>query len=100
MVPSVKHLDNPRTVSVIGLGYVGLPLALAFGRKGKVIGFDVNAARLAELKKGRDRTGEADAEALAAADVLFTSNPADLKKASVHIVAVPTPVDEAKSPDL
>ncbi len=92
--------SNSQIVSVIGLGYVGLPLAVAFGKKRKVVGFDLNAARLAELKKGFDRTGEADAEALASADIEFTSNPADLKKASIHIVAVPTPVDEARVPDL
>ena len=96
----MKRLQTTQTISVIGLGYVGLPLAAAFGRKIKVIGFDVNAARVAELKKRRDRTGEVDAGALKAANILFTSNPAELKKAAFHIIAVPTPVDEANVPDL
>ncbi|NNN06029.1 MAG: nucleotide sugar dehydrogenase [Elusimicrobia bacterium] len=88
------------TISVIGLGYVGLPLAAAFGRKRKVIGFDVSARRVAALKKGVDWTEETDAATLKAADIEFTTDPARLKKAFIHIIAVPTPVDEAKVPDL
>jgi len=89
-----------RIVSVIGLGYVGLPLAAAFGRKGRVIGFDVDRERIEELRAGRDRTGEATAEDLARSEVIFTHDEADLKEADFHIVAVPTPIDAANRPDL
>lgn len=89
-----------RTVSVVGLGYVGLPVAVAFGRQAQSIGFDINAARIAELKRGEDSTLEVEPADLAQANILFTSDPADLKKADFHIVAVPTPIDQAKRPDL
>jgi UDP-N-acetyl-D-galactosamine dehydrogenase len=89
-----------RKVSVVGLGYVGLPVAVAFGHKDQVIGFDINRERIAELKAGRDRTGEVAKAELKQTRVLFTSDIADLKKADFHIVAVPTPVDEANQPDL
>ncbi|HWR98609.1 MAG TPA: nucleotide sugar dehydrogenase [Candidatus Methanoperedens sp.] len=91
---------RPRRVSVIGLGYVGLPVAVAFGRSARVVGFDVNAQRLAELRAGRDRTGEVSAADLAAADIHYTDAIADLRAADFHIVAVPTPVDDAHQPDL
>lgn len=97
-------MTNPkghgRRISVVGLGYVGLPVAVAFGKRSRVIGFDVNGKRIAELKKGLDRTGEAAPEDLGAADVLFTDDIEELKAADFHIVAVPTPVDEANQPDL
>jgi len=89
-----------RKISVIGLGYVGLPVAVAFGKKTKVIGFDVNEKRLTELRKGRDSTHEVEAKVLKTADIHFTSNPEDLRQADFHIVAVPTPINEAKQPDL
>ena len=89
-----------RKVSVVGLGYVGLPVAVAFGHQERAIGFDINAERIAELKGGHDSTLEVEASELAASDILFTSDPHDLKKADFHIVAVPTPVDHAKRPDL
>jgi UDP-N-acetyl-D-galactosamine dehydrogenase len=89
-----------RKVSVIGLGYVGLPVAVAFGQQQQAIGFDINAARIAELKQGKDSTLEVTAAELRATDILFTSNPADIKLADFHIVAVPTPIDKAKRPDL
>lgn len=89
-----------RTVSVIGLGYVGLPVAVAFGRQAQSIGFDINTARIAELKRGEDNTLEVEPGDLAQADILFTSDPKDLQKADFHIVAVPTPIDQAKRPDL
>ena len=89
------------TIAVVGLGYVGLPLAVAFGRHRRVIGFDVSAARVAALAAGRDTTHEVDAADLAAATHLtFTADPEDLAEAEVFIVAVPTPVDAAKRPDL
>ena len=89
-----------RTIAVIGLGYVGLPVAVAFGRHARTIGFDINAARIAELKRGHDATLEIDDAELTAADILFTADAADLRTADFHIVAVPTPVDNAKRPDL
>jgi UDP-N-acetyl-D-galactosamine dehydrogenase len=95
-----KHAPQQRTISVSGLGYVGLPLAVAFGLKRKVIGFDINSKRIAELKKGLDRTGEVDRATLKKTHISFTSDPQDLKAANFHIIAVPTPVDDAKVPDL
>jgi UDP-N-acetyl-D-glucosamine/UDP-N-acetyl-D-galactosamine dehydrogenase len=89
-----------RKISVIGLGYVGLPVAVAFGKKSKVIGFDINEKRLTELLYGKDRTNEVEPEDLKNADIHFTSNPEDLRQADFHIVAVPTPINEAKQPDL
>ena len=89
-----------RKVSVVGLGYVGLPVAVAFGRKARVIGFDINAQRLTELRAGHDRTGEVVPADLAATNVLYTNDVKLLREADFHIVAVPTPVDEANQPDL
>ncbi len=89
-----------RKISVVGLGYVGLPVAVAFGKTQRAIGFDINAQRIAELTTGHDRTGEVEAEELKRADILYTCEPEDLKAADFHIVAVPTPVDEAHQPDL
>lgn len=89
-----------RNISVIGLGYVGLPVAVAFGKKSTTIGFDVNAERIRELREGHDRTGEVTSVELAEADLHFTNSIDELRKADFHIVAVPTPVDDAKRPDL
>ncbi len=89
-----------RKIAVIGLGYVGLPVAVAFGRHARCIGFDINAARVAELARGEDATLEVSTDELAVADILFTADPQDLKLADFHIVAVPTPIDHAKRPDL
>jgi UDP-N-acetyl-D-galactosamine dehydrogenase len=88
-------------VALIGLGYVGLPLAVEFGKKRKVLGFDINVARVEELRKGMDRTLEVDGEELASARHLtFTSNPDDLKSCKFFVVTVPTPIDDANRPDL
>ena len=87
-------------ISLIGLGYVGLPVAVAFGKHRPVIAFDVNISRLNELRAGFDRTSEVSKEELQEANLLFTNNPDDLRQASVHIIAVPTPINEAKQPDL
>ena len=89
-----------RKISVIGLGYVGLPVAVAFGKSHRVIGFDLNQARIEELKKGHDRTLEVEDDDLAATDILFTCDATDLKNADFHIVAVPTPINHANQPDL
>ena len=95
--PVVK-LD--KVVSVVGLGYVGLPVAVAFGKIRKTVGFDINSKRIEELKSGHDRTGEVAPEELKAADILFTDKIEELRLADFHIVAVPTPVDDANRPDL
>lgn len=89
-----------RKISVIGLGYVGLPVAVAFGSSHEVIGFDVKTSRVSELLAGKDSTREVTREELAKSKVLFTSDPRDLKKADFHIVAVPTPITESNQPDL
>jgi UDP-N-acetyl-D-galactosamine dehydrogenase len=89
-----------RSIAVVGLGYVGLPIAVAFGKIGSVIGFDVNEKKIEELRKGIDRTGEVSEKDLASSQVRYTSQPADLKNADFIIVAVPTPINEALQPDL
>jgi UDP-N-acetyl-D-galactosamine dehydrogenase len=88
-------------IAIVGLGYVGLPLATEFGRQREVLGFDVNPARIAELRKGHDRTREVEPEDLSAASGLqFSCDPADLVSCSIFIVTVPTPIDAAKRPDI
>ncbi len=88
-------------LAVIGLGYVGLPLAVEFGKKYPTIGFDINATRIKELKKGIDRTLEVSSEELEAAKNLsFTTSIEDIKEANIYIVTVPTPIDKHKNPDL
>lgn len=88
-------------VAIIGLGYVGLPLAVEFGKKADVVGFDINNSRIDELKKGVDRTREVDSEELASAKKLtYTAEISDISDANFFIVTVPTPVDEFKTPDL
>jgi UDP-N-acetyl-D-galactosamine dehydrogenase len=82
------------------LGYVGLPVAVAFGHHQRAIGFDINAERIAELKGGNDSTLEVEPAELVASDILFTSDAKDIQQADFHIVAVPTPIDHAKRPDL
>ena len=91
---------HQRKVSVVGLGYVGLPVAVAFGRQGHCIGFDINRSRIEELRGGHDSTLEVPAADLAAANILFTDRTEDLRAADFHIVAVPTPIDHAKRPDM
>jgi UDP-N-acetyl-D-glucosamine/UDP-N-acetyl-D-galactosamine dehydrogenase len=88
-------------IGVVGLGYVGLPLAVAFGRRYPTFGFDLKAGRIAELEAGHDATLETSPEELAAARHLaFTSDPAGLAACNVYIVTVPTPINAAKIPDL
>ncbi|MDE2236093.1 MAG: nucleotide sugar dehydrogenase [Gammaproteobacteria bacterium] len=89
-----------RRIAVIGLGYVGLPVAVAFGKHSRVIGFDINEQRLKELRNSHDRTGEVATAELSAAQILYTSDINDLRQADFLIIAVPTPVDEANKPDL
>ncbi len=94
------NLENKK-IAVIGLGYVGLPLAVEFGKKRPVIGFDIKPARIEELRAGRDRTLEVDPEDFAATrNLTFTSREEDLRQCGIFIVTVPTPIDNAKRPDL
>jgi UDP-N-acetyl-D-galactosamine dehydrogenase len=97
-----KRIEEKTIVlGVIGLGYVGLPLAVEFGKKYKVIGFDINEKRINELRNGKDRTLEVNTEELKEAQKLsFTNQLDELKKADIFIVTVPTPVDDFKIPDL
>ncbi|MEO0438965.1 MAG: nucleotide sugar dehydrogenase, partial [Pseudomonadota bacterium] len=86
---------------MVGLGYVGLPLATAFGAHTRTIGFDRDSTKISSLKKGVDSTGEVDSERIRRANHLeFTDSPTSLAEASVIIVAVPTPIDAAKRPNL
>ena len=93
-------MAHGRNISVIGLGYVGLPVAVAFGKRSRVIGFDIDAGRIEELRRCTDRTREVDPAELAQTDVRFTGDAAELREADFHIVAVPTPIDETRKPDL
>ncbi len=90
-----------KNIAIIGLGYVGLPLAVAFGSKYKTVGFDINTTRVAELLEGVDRTLESDSDKIKAATQLtFSSAVADLKDCDIFIVTVPTPINQFKAPDL
>ena len=91
--------EQARSIAVVGLGYVGLPIAVAFGKQGPVVGFDINKAKIAELRRGVDRTGEVSTADLKASQVQYTWEPAELKAADFIIVAVPTPINEALQPD-
>lgn len=93
-------IDKKETLAVIGLGYVGLPIALEFAKKIKVIGFDINAKRVEMMRNKIDPSQEMDADAFENCDIEFTNNLEDLKRAAFYIVAVPTPVDEHNVPDL
>ena len=96
---ALSDLNSVR-IGVIGLGYVGLPLAVVLARKFLVVGFDINKNRIAELEAGVDRTREVERSTLAACPALFSDNLKDLEKCNFYIVAVPTPIDHAKRPDL
>lgn len=88
-------------LAIIGLGYVGLPLAVEFGKKRMVVGFEINSKRVAELQSGQDNTLEVEPEVLKQAKLLIcTTNPEDLRACNVFIVTVPTPIDEHKQPDM
>tara|TARA_R110000737_G_scaffold140777_2_gene171576 strand:- start:642 stop:1922 length:1281 start_codon:yes stop_codon:yes gene_type:complete len=97
MIESLKHVR----VAVIGLGYVGLPLAVEFGKKYKTLGFDINQARINELTSGKDSTLEVSDEELAATtDLSYSYDIEQLRSSNVYIVTVPTPIDQHKQPDL
>ena len=93
-------INKEKIISVTGLGYVGLPLALEFAKHFKVIGFDINVSRVELMKKGIDPSKELGSDAFVGCDIIFTSNVEDLKKAHFHIVGVPTDIDENKVPNL
>tara|TARA_R110002124_G_scaffold92424_3_gene234711 strand:+ start:5996 stop:7273 length:1278 start_codon:yes stop_codon:yes gene_type:complete len=93
--------ESNEKLAVIGLGYVGLPLAVEFGKARSVVGFDINTGRIAELKAGKDSTLEVDAAELAsAAHLSFSSNIEDLRSCTMFVVTVPTPIDASRRPDL
>ncbi len=94
----MKKIDG--TVAVVGLGYVGLPLAVSFAKHLKVVGFDINTRRIEELQKGIDRTGETLGGDLKNPNISFTDDPKGLRQCKYIVVAVPTPVDKANVPDL
>jgi UDP-N-acetyl-D-galactosamine dehydrogenase len=94
----VKH---GRTIAVVGLGYVGLPVAVSFSKSGSpVVGFDVDAKRVAELKAGSDRTLEIEPGDLNQKNLLLTTDPSDMRSCDFYIITVPTPIDDARRPDL
>src|ERR1700722_3509329 len=94
-------MSHRRKIAVIGLGYVGLPVAAAFARAGSpVVGFDIDQTRIRELKAGQDRTREVEASDLKLPSLSFTSEPPALQDSDFFIVTVPTPIDVARRPDL
>ena len=95
-----KLIKKEAILSVVGLGYVGLPIALEFARKVKVIGFDIRQDRVDMMRSNIDPNHELSSEAFDGCDIEFTTNPEDLKKASFHVVGVPTPIDSHNLPDL
>lgn len=95
-----KIVDKESILAVIGLGYVGLPIALEFAKKIKVIGFDINASRVEMMKNNIDPSNELEASDFEGTDIKFTADIEDLREANFYIVAVPTPVDSHKIPDL
>jgi len=97
---SLFKKDGNEKIAIIGLGYVGLPLAVLLDTKFNVIGYDINTERVKELRNGFDRTGEVSSERLESCSVEFTDDPGKISEAKVIIVTVPTPIDEHKIPDL
>jgi UDP-N-acetyl-D-galactosamine dehydrogenase len=95
-----KIVKGEEKIAVIGLGYVGLPIALEFARKVKVIGFDINAERVDMMKNNQDPSKELDSSEFEGCDIQFTANTDDLKEATFFVVAVPTPIDESNLPNL
>lgn len=98
LLESLQNQEKP--IAVVGLGYVGLPLAVHMAKKYKVIGFDIKEARIKELQDGHDSTGEVEDPELQASSVSFTCDAAALAESPLIIVAVPTPIDDARNPDL
>jgi UDP-N-acetyl-D-galactosamine dehydrogenase len=97
----IEEIKNKqKKIAVIGLGYVGLPIALEFARKAHVVGFDINKERVEMMKNGIDPSGELDADAFKDTDILFTADIEDLRDSTFYIVAVPTPIDQHNLPNL
>ncbi|MGN0520290.1 MAG: nucleotide sugar dehydrogenase, partial [Candidatus Fimenecus sp.] len=95
-----KIVNGEEKISLVGLGYVGMPIAVAFSKKVQVVGFDLNAKKIELYKNGIDPTNEVGNEAIKACTVDFTADESKLKEAKFHIVAVPTPVNDDHTPDL
>ena len=95
-----KIIKKETSIAIVGMGYVGMPLAVAFSKKAKVIGFDLSKSRIEKYKKGIDLTNEVGDETLKKSSVFFTSDQKDLKNAMFYVVAVPTPINLDKTPDL
>src|SRR5436190_22595871 len=93
-------ISKKKKLAVLGLGYVGLPIALEFAKKISVIGFDISEARIGKMKDKVDPSGELDTEAFENSDIEFTSNSEKLRDANFYIVTVPTPIDDHNLPDL
>ncbi|BDS15251.1 nucleotide sugar dehydrogenase [Aureispira anguillae] len=93
-------VNKEKKIAIIGLGYVGLPIALAFARKVSVIGFDINAQRVEMMKQNIDPSKELEASAFEGCDIQFTADIEDLKEANFFVVAVPTPIDSSRTPNL
>jgi UDP-N-acetyl-D-galactosamine dehydrogenase len=91
---------NDKRIAVLGLGYVGLPLALALATRHQTLGFDINEQRLEQLRQGEDRSGEVETQRLTGTSLQLSSNPADLANCDIYIVTVPTPIDKDRRPDL
>ncbi len=100
MVTAQDISSKKKKIALVGLGYVGLPLAAAFGHTAEVIGFDIHADKVNQLKEGHDATGELTAAELAATKIDYTTDPSRLKEASFIVVTVPTPIDDHNKPDL
>ena len=95
-----KIVSGEEKLSLVGLGYVGMPIAVAFARKIKVVGFDLNEKKIELYKNGIDPTNEVGNEVIKNTTVDFTADPSKLREAKFHIVAVPTPVNDDHTPDL
>jgi len=95
-----ENIMENKIICVVGLGYVGLPLAVEFSKFFKVIGFDINKRKIENLREGIDENGEIEKDKLMSSNLFYTDNPKDIKKANFIIVCVPTPVNNAKKPDL
>ena len=95
-----KYSLKQEKICVVGLGYVGLPVALEFARKFKVVGFDINANRVAIMQKGIDPSKELEPKEFEGCDITYSFDPKDIQDCSFYVVAVPTPINEHKNPDL
>ncbi|MFM7764406.1 MAG: nucleotide sugar dehydrogenase, partial [Sphingomonadales bacterium] len=92
--------SSQKSICVIGLGYVGLPIALEFARKFRVVGFDINHERISLMQQGIDPSKEIESKEFEGRNIVFTSNADDIKECGVYIVAVPTPINESNEPEL